>query len=84
MAIGSLYHWYWWVLLVVVILNELVLHGGDLEIVIADMFYPFVYWNISNDVPSVLVIHVQWLSMNGMLDMLSKLVEKELILLFLL
>ena len=55
---------------------------NDSDIVIVDVFYPLVYWNIYSDVPSVLVIHVQWLSMNGMSDMLSKQIEKELILPF--
>ena len=41
------------------------------------------YFQWHSRCPSVLVICVQWLSMNGMLDMPSKLVEKELILLFL-
>ena len=45
-------------------------------------FYLLVCWNISSDIPSVLVIHVQWLSMSGALDRLSKLVGKELILQF--
>ena len=60
--------------------SELLLQGNDLETVIVDMFYPLVCWNISNDVPGDPVIHVQWLSMSGMLDRLSKQVEKELIL----
>ena len=66
----------------VVILSEGVLLVDDLEIVVADMFYPVVYWNISSGIPSVQVIHVQWLFMSGVLDRLSKQVDKELILLF--
>ena len=64
------YNWYWWVPLVIEILIELVLQVNDLETVISDGFFPLVYWNISNDIPGVLVRHVQWLSMSGMLDML--------------
>ena len=46
-----IYHWYWWFPLVEEIVGELVLQVYELETVIADMFYPLVYWNISNVVP---------------------------------
>ena len=65
------------------ILSEFVLQGNDSEIVVADVFYLLVCWNISSDVPSVPVICVQWLSMSGILDRLSEQIVKELILLFL-
>ena len=65
------------------ILSELVLQVIDLEIVLAEHVLSACLLNISNDVPGVLVIYVQLLSMKDTSDMLSKQVEKELILLFL-
>ena len=47
------------VLLVMGIVSELVLQGNDSGTVVAGMFYPFVSRNISSDIPSVPVIHVQ-------------------------
>ena len=51
MIVGRIFHCYWWVPLVVEILSESELQVCDLETVIADVFYPLVYRNISNDIP---------------------------------